>query len=1830
MAGFGGFGALPALAGPPAGSSILNTAGGLGTFPGGVVVSQSSNTVRTIVSPLERLELVSDTGAIAGPGTLVRFPHRLTNLGNAAFAFWLDLTNTTGDAFDLIGLSLTHDVNANGILDGADIPIPPGGTLSLGAGVSAELLVSATVPLTAPPAQAALLALTATGVAQGGSATNVDTVTTPGAPPVPDLAFYTAADFAQRTSISPLGQPLFLEARAPACDTRPAVADTIVLALTSELGADEESYLAFETGPSTGVFRIDPAVPTAPGGVGTGVKGDRILVAPGGDRVIGSLYGCGATRTDAAVWIEPEGFVFDSRTNAPLAGARIELIDVTGAGNGGNAGGPATVYESDGVTPAANAQVTGADGRFAYLLVPPSTYRITVVPPAGHRFPSAVTPDALPSGRTVDPSGSYGGTFLLFGGLTPVNFDVPLDADPSNALFVEKRASRRWVEPGDALDYVVLVANRSDVPLDSVVVTDALPAGFALLAGTARVDDLPIADPAVVAGPERAFGIGTIGPGVVRELSYRVRVGAGTVDEELVNRAYARSGSVVSNVASAGVELRGGVFADQAMILGTVFVDANRNRRYDLSDPGLPGVRLYLDDGTFAVTDPDGRYSFYDLPPRTHALKLDPGTLPSSARLVALSPREEGTPGLRFVDLERGDLYRADFGIAGDSTLLRDAKERLIALAAGAPSELGRAVRLGTQSFEPLMDRRDPRTVPASAITTGESLPIGPPASPAAGPGATRSAAQTASTNHEPLESRLAGLDGTPGFLDFASEDTVGSDQVAVRVKGPIGAAFVLRVNGVEVSEARVGRKITAPEAGVELWEYVGVGLAPGPNRIEFAAGGPPISILLVAPDRPDRIDLSAPAYVPADGYTPASIEIRLTDARGVPVTGRTLVTLEASLGRLVGDDLDPTTASLEIAIEGGHGTVGLLAQGAPGVADVRAHAMGLSANARVEFLPDARPLIAVGTLEGAIGIAGASGGGKSAALHSPPLFEAPFVRFESQSRDGGSRAGARGTLFLKGRVKHDILLTLGYDSDRPNDERRLRDIRPDAFYPLYGDASVRGYEAQSSRSLYARVDRRGASLLYGDFVTPGAGGARTLAAYSRSLNGVAGRFEDRRLRVNGYTSRDRARRQVDEIRGRGVSGPYTLTITPLVENSERVEVIVRDRNQSSLVLKSTSRQRFTDYEVNPFTGDLLLRAPVPSVDEAGNPVYLRVSYEVETGGEPYWVTGFEARGRVRDDFEIGGTWLDDHAPDATSEIRSVFFAGRPGPGSIVEGEFAATNAVDRGRGAGGRLEWRHTGRGLEARTYGSLTGSGFWNPTSGYGAGRAEAGGRVSAVLSARTRVLAEAIYTGETDGKESRGGLLVALDRKLSDRLRGELGSRLSGGQETGGAVAPFAATVRGKLTAQIEAPRDLSAYLELEQDTQDWERRLAAIGAESRLTARTRVYGRHEFISSFVGPYSLDGAQRQHTTLLGFDANVTPESRVFSEYRVNGALQARDAEAAIGLRNVFRLPGGARLNASFERIQPLGEIESTSGGTALVGPGATTALTAAVDYAVNPLWKGSARAEFRTSRTSEGFLTTLAGAMRIDRVWSALGRNYLSVVNESSGRKNLRNWLQVGFSYRSGIDWDALARYELRLETDRGGPLPGSGTGGTGVPAPGDSAIGIVPFYDLDHVAHVVSIHGSGPLNERTSGSLAWAGKIAHDRSIGVSSVTSAHWLHGRAMWAIARRYDAGLSASYLASSGSRRGGIGAELGRRLDPGVWLSLGFNFTGYADDELTGEEYTRQGLYLRIRARFDESLFVGRSTNRPQAVPGSAADADDARTGEAAESGTRESGGRP
>jgi hypothetical protein len=145
-----------------------------------------------------------------------------------------------------------------------------------------------------------------------------------------------------------------------------------------------------------------------------------------------------------------------------------------------------------------------------------------------------------------------------------------------------------------------------------------------------------------------------------------------------INRAQASSiGAVRSNIALAKVKVTGGVFTNEGCVVGKIYLDCNNNHMQDSEELGVPGVRLYFEDGTFLVSDSEGKYSICGLEPKSHVLKVDQLTLPRGSRLTITSNRNLGNADSLWVDLKNGEMQQADFAIGSCSnTVLEQVKAR--------------------------------------------------------------------------------------------------------------------------------------------------------------------------------------------------------------------------------------------------------------------------------------------------------------------------------------------------------------------------------------------------------------------------------------------------------------------------------------------------------------------------------------------------------------------------------------------------------------------------------------------------------------------------------------------------------------------------------------------------------------------------------------------------------------------------------------------------------------------------------------------------------------------------------------------------------------------------------------------------------------------------------------------------------------------------------------------------------------------------------------------------------------------------------------------------
>ena len=1604
---------------------------------------------------------------------------------------------------------------------------------------------------------------------------NATQTTVPQLPPT--INYYRDSGYAQPTSVAHMDQLVYLQADAAQCNLDPTQVENKTIIIRSAITGDVETFVARETGANTGTFRIVPSI-TLTGG--TTASGDGVVSTARNDTLSASLLGCGAREIQVSLLIDPFGVVYDARSNVPVSGATVTLLDMA-------TNSPATVFEADGVTRAPSRVVTGSTGQYEFPNVAPGTYKLQITPPGGYSFPSVLPVSLLPAARLTDTSGSYGGSFPVTLATGPVRIDVPLDASNLGGLFVEKAASRSTVELGEFVDYTVKIKNNSGQLLGQIQLEDHLPAGFAyvrnsarLNAGTTRLNGSALPEPEGGVGPHLIFNVGSIVDAVVLTLTYRVRIGPGALQGDGVNRAQAFSArtttslvSKVSNMATAAVQVLPGVFSDRGFVVGKVFADCNRDRLQNEGERGIPDVRLYMEDGTFVFSDKEGKFSLYNVRAQTHILKVDATTLPDGVQLEVLGSRNARDAGSRFVDMKNGQLLQVNFAVDGCTPALDEEIERRAKRTRGVPeTEFAAMARMTPDGVAPVVDIK---LLPASGTVGMKAL--GVPLS-VAQRGSLPTSKSAAVADRLDLDKLLPTLDAQLQIMSPSSMQTFGVPQTDIVVKGAAGSIFVLRVNGVEVSSQRVGRKSVLESNGVQAWEYIGVDLKPGVNRLDVeqrdSFGNPrgQTRIDVVASGKFSRLGVKVLSTgVPADGKTLTDVMVSVMDAEGALVKGRTAVTLESSAGSWQAEDLDRREPGLQMFIEEGEARIQLLSPTEPGDGEIRASAGNITGYATVKFLPELRPLIAAGVVEGALNFRNLSTKALQPA-RAQDGFEQELRHFSRSSADGRRDAGARAAMFLKGKVRGDYLLTLAYDSEKANKERLFRDIQPDEFYPVYGDDSVKGFDAQSTGLLYVRVDKGASFVLYGDFstqsLTPFSGlPSRQLSQYNRSLNGARTHVEGEQSSLNAFAARTSSRAFMEELPALGVSGYYALSRTNIVPNSERVEIITRDRYQPALIVATVAMTRLSDYEIEPLSGRLLFRTPVPSLDIGFNANFIRVTYEYEQGGPQFWVYGVDGQIKVHERVEVGGAYVRDENPLDDFTMVGANVVVKLTDKTTLGAEAAQTRNVLSGSGRGIRFELKHEGESLQAQAFSGKTSLGFDNPSALLNKGRTESGVKAKLKIDASTGLRAEAIRSEDGINKGTREGALVVLERNLGNNLNAEVGLRYANesvqpaDSATSGFTPNQLTALHFKVSGQVPQIPDLSVFTEYEQDVSQSDKKMLAVGGEYRLLDRSKIYLRHELISSLGNPYTLNAAQQRNATVLGVDTSYMQDGQLISEYRLRDALTGREAEAAVGLRNQWTVAEGVRMQTGFEQIRTMSGADHRS-----------IAVTGAIEYTANPDWKGSARLEYRTAVASNQVLATTGVAYKLSTDWTLLGRNVLQVQNSQTGDRRRQDRFQLGMAYRDSVTnrWDALMRYEYKLE---------------------DS---VTTQLVSERQVHVVSTHAAYQASADLNFSGRYAGKYVVENSSSITSRYTAHLLSARSDFDFIKEWTLGISTGLLFSGDrrSRQSALGLEVGRVVTKNLWLSLGYNRFGFRDDDLAGEGHTSKGMFLRLRYKFDENLF--------------------------------------
>jgi len=77
-------------------------------------------------------------------------------------------------------------------------------------------------------------------------------------------------------------------------------------------------------------------------------------------------------------------------------------------------------------------------------------------------------------------------------------------------------------------------------------------------------------------------------------------------------------------------------------------------------------------------------------------------------------------------------------------------------------------------------------------------------------------------------------------------------------------------------------------------------------------------------------------------------------------------------------------------------------------------------------------------------------------------------------------------------------------------------------------------------------------------------------------------------------------------------------------------------------------------------------------------------------------------------------------------------------------------------------------------------------------------------------------------------------------------------------------------------------------------------------------------------------------------------------------------------------------------------------------------------------------------------------------------------------------------------------------------------------------------------------------------------------------------------------LTRRFDLGAHVAALHSweSSVMDYAVGLDLGTTFAKNVWISVGYNFAGFRDDDFSASRHTAQGPYLKIRIKADQDTF--------------------------------------
>jgi uncharacterized repeat protein (TIGR01451 family) len=833
-----------------------------------------------------------------------------------------------------------------------------------------------------------------------------------------------------------------------------------------------------------------------------------------------------------------------------------------------------------------------------------------------------------------------------------------------------------------------------------------------------------------------------------------------------------------------------------------------------------------------------------------------------------------------------------------------------------------------------------------------------------------------------------------------------------------------------------------------------------------------------------------------------------------------------------------------------------------------------------------------------------------------------------------------RAAYYFKGMVAGKYLITSAFDTgtndynkmfknlDNAEHDRLLTNLDPDKLYPVYGDSSTIVYDAQSQGKFYLAVDSDEFHLLVGNY--PLALADTELARYQATLYGVRAAYQsvsrskygkaDTEIILFGAEASQAHVR--DELLATGGS-LYYLSHHDVIEGSEQVTLVVRDKNTGLLVARIPQQQN-VDYTVKYPEGRILFSRPILSVAQdtslinqamlPGNPVSIQVDYEVRTDFFEKTAAGGRVRQQVGDHVSIGSTYVKDELGTGQYELKAVDTEVRLGKNTRILGEYAESTGTDS-------VSYVSTDGGL---TYTEVTPAGLqegkaWKASAELDIGELfgtpdqyQAGGYIKKLESGFLSNGNFAEKGTEKTGVNTKlqitpeDKLLARFDREQVDTItagaaqQSETGAVQYAHKKEWWEVAAEYQTFKswdpagmvlndtslGAVRLTVTPYESLSLYAQRQETMSGAENDQTTLGIRYRIlpslsleasgmkgtlgdSAQVGLNLNQGKTSVYVAERLNDDRAGQTTsTIFGTQYQFAPSSKVYSEYqweRSDGE-QGNRTISLVGAQRQWDLTKGVTFLLAGEEAN----LHAASGDTS------RSSLAAGLSVLHPAGVKFSTRDEIRRETGAlrrEQFLTVNQVDVKLDPDFTLIGKYRYSLT-----RDLIHDTIEAKFDERSiGLAYrpvendrfNALARYTRLL--DQRPVSPGQTETTTGL-------------------SNVTSLEWSLQLNR----SVEWVEKLAYNiKAEGTDSMpavtTHTSLIITRFNLALGKMIDLGTEYRVLAQreADDQRAGWLTELMWKPSKYIRFGVGYNFTDFSDNEFSHNNYSVRGWFVRLQGKY-------------------------------------------